>query len=144
EMTQNVQTVASATEELSASIHEISNQVTESNRIVGDAVTQANDTNDRVRALAAAATKIGDVVDLINAIASQTNLLALNATIEAARAGDAGKGFAVLASEVKNLATQSAHATDEIGGQIRAIQESTESSASAIQSISQTVHRVSE
>ena len=144
EMTQNVQTVASATEELSASISEISNQVSESTRIVGDAVSQANETNNRVKALAQAAAKIGDVVDLINAIASQTNLLALNATIEAARAGEAGKGFAVVASEVKNLATQTARATEEIGGQIRSIQESTESSAGAIQEISTTINRVSE
>jgi methyl-accepting chemotaxis protein len=144
EMTQNVQTVASATEELSASIHEISKQVADSTRIVGDAVAQANRTTERVRALSDAATKIGDVVELINAIASQTNLLALNATIEAARAGEMGKGFAVVASEVKNLATQTARATDEIGGQIRAIQESTESSAGAISEISSTIDRVSE
>jgi methyl-accepting chemotaxis protein len=144
EMTQNVQTVASATEELSASISEIGNQVTESNRIVGDAVAQADTTNARVKALAEAAEKIGDVVTLINAIAGQTNLLALNATIEAARAGEAGKGFAVVASEVKNLAMQTAKATDEIGGQVRAIQQSSESSADAIRSITQVIGRVSE
>jgi methyl-accepting chemotaxis protein len=144
EMTQNVQTVASATEELTASINEISNQVTESTRIIGGAVNQADDTNAKVAALAGAAQKIGDVVTLINDIASQTNLLALNATIEAARAGEAGKGFAVVASEVKNLAMQTAKATDEIGGQVRAIQESTESSAQAIGSITETINRVSE
>ncbi|MDQ7246729.1 methyl-accepting chemotaxis protein [Dongia sedimenti] len=144
EMTQNVQTVASATEELSASIHEISNQVTESNRIVGNAVREAEDTNDKVRGLSEAAQKIGAVVTLINAIASQTNLLALNATIEAARAGEAGKGFAVVASEVKNLATQTAKATEEIAGQIKSIQDSTDASAEAIRSITQTITRVNE
>ncbi|WP_374652425.1 methyl-accepting chemotaxis protein [Dongia sp.] len=144
QMTQNVSTVASATEELSASIHEISGQVAESTRIVTQAVSQAEDTNGRVRQLAEAAQKIGAVVTLINDIAGQTNLLALNATIEAARAGEAGKGFAVVASEVKQLATQTARATDEIGTQVRAIQESTESSAGAIHSISQTINRVSE
>ena len=144
EMTQNVQTVASATEELSSSIREISNQVTESTRIVGTAVTQADDTNGKVKMLAEAAQKIGAVVTLINEIADQTNLLALNATIEAARAGEAGKGFAVVASEVKNLATQTAKATDEIAGQVRAIQDATSSSAQAIDAIAQTIGRVNE
>ena len=144
EMTQNVQTVASATEELTASIHEIGNQVTESTHIVGAAVTQANDTNDKVKSLAEAAQKIGEVVTLINEIASQTNLLALNATIEAARAGEAGKGFAVVASEVKNLATQTAKATEEIAGQVKAIQDSTDSAAQAIQAITLTINRVNE
>ncbi len=144
EMSQNVQTVASATEELSSSIREIGNQVSESTRIVGSAVTQADDTNAKVKALAEAAQKIGDVVTLINEIAGQTNLLALNATIEAARAGEAGKGFAVVASEVKNLATQTAKATDEISGQIRSIQDATASSAQAIDGITQTINRVNE
>ncbi|MDQ7249113.1 methyl-accepting chemotaxis protein [Dongia sedimenti] len=142
--TQNVQTVASATEELSASIHEISGQVSESSRIVAGAVRQADDTNAKVQSLAAAAQKIGDVVRLISDIAGQTNLLALNATIEAARAGEAGKGFAVVASEVKTLATQTAKATEEIGGQIRAIQEATGASAEAIAAITGTINRVNE
>ena len=144
EMSQNVQTVASATEELSASISEISGQVTESTRIVGEAVEQANDTNAKVKSLAEAALKIGEVVKLINDIASQTNLLALNATIEAARAGEAGKGFAVVASEVKTLATQTSRATDEIAAQIRSIQDATDQSATAIGSITQTIARVNE
>ena len=142
--TQNVQTVAAATEELSSSIREISNQVTESTRIVAGAVTQAEDTNGKVKGLADAAQKIGEVVTLINEIASQTNLLALNATIEAARAGEAGKGFAVVASEVKNLATQTGRATEEIAGQVKAIQDSTESAAQAIQAITVTINRVNE
>ncbi len=144
EATQNVQTVASATEELSASIHEIGAQVTESTCIVGDAVSQANDTNAKVQSLAEAAARIGDVVRLINDIAGQTNLLALNATIEAARAGEAGKGFAVVASEVKVLATQTAKATDEITAQVQAIQQATQSSVIAIQGIAQTINRVNE
>ncbi|WP_374650517.1 methyl-accepting chemotaxis protein [Dongia sp.] len=144
QMTQNVQTVASATEELSSSIREIGNQVTESTRIVGNAVTQAEDTNAKVKALAEAAQTIGDVVTLINEIAAQTNLLALNATIEAARAGEAGKGFAVVASEVKNLATQTARATDEISGQIRSIQDASTSSAKAIDGITHTISQVNE
>ncbi|TDQ83838.1 methyl-accepting chemotaxis sensory transducer with Pas/Pac sensor [Dongia mobilis] len=144
QMTQNVQTVASATEELAASIGEIGAQVNESSRIVSGAVEQAADTNGKVGQLAEAAQKIGDVVTLINEIAAQTNLLALNATIEAARAGEAGKGFAVVASEVKNLASQTSRATDEIAAQVRAIQESTEGSARAIVEIGQTINRVNE
>jgi methyl-accepting chemotaxis protein len=144
EVTQNVHSVASATEELSASITEISARLNESTSIVNGAVSQADQTNGKVRTLADAAQRIGDVVRLISEIASQTNLLALNATIEAARAGEAGKGFAVVASEVKTLATQTAKATEEIGDQVRAIQEATNSSAEAITTITGTIGKVSE
>src|SRR4029077_19353757 len=118
----NVQSVAFATEELSSSVHEISRPVQESARMAGGAVDQARQTNDRVSDLSKAASRIGDVVELINTIAGQTNLLALNATIEAVRAGEAGRGFAVVASEVKALAEQTAKATGEIGQQISGIQ----------------------
>jgi len=140
----NVQTVASAAEELSSSVAEIARQVTESNKITGEAVGQAHRTNGTVQGLSAAAEKIGNVVKLIADIASQTNLLALNATIEAARAGDAGKGFAVVAAEVKNLANQTARATDDIGQQITAIQDATKESVSAIAAIAETISRVNE
>jgi len=142
--TQNVQTVSAATEELSASTQEISRQVNRAASIIENGVKQATQSNDKVRGLAAAAEKIGDVVKIINDIAGQTNLLALNATIEAARAGDAGKGFAVVASEVKLLADQTARATEEIAGQVRAIQEATQSSAASIQSVTETIERVNE
>ena len=144
EASTNMQTVASAAEELTASVDEIGRQVSESTKIAQDAVSEANVTTEKVESLAAAAQKIGDVVDLINDIASQTNLLALNATIEAARAGDAGKGFAVVASEVKSLATQTAKATDEIGGQIASIQEATKDAATAIGSISVVIGKIDE
>jgi methyl-accepting chemotaxis protein len=144
EASTNVQSVASATEELSSSVNEISRQVQESARMAGAAVDQARTTNDRVSELSKAASRIGDVVELINTIAGQTNLLALNATIEAARAGEAGRGFAVVASEVKALAEQTAKATGEIGQQIAGIQSATQESVSAIKEISGTIERLSE
>ncbi len=144
EASTNVQSVASATEEMASSVTEISRQVQESARMAGDAVGQARTTTERVSELSKAATRIGDVVELINTIAGQTNLLALNATIEAARAGEAGRGFAVVASEVKALAEQTAKATGEIGTQISGIQTATQESVTAIKEISDTIEKLSE
>ncbi|MGD0193022.1 MAG: methyl-accepting chemotaxis protein [Rhizomicrobium sp.] len=138
----NVQTVASATEELSSSIAEISRQVSHSNQIASNAVTEATKANEMVQGLANASQKIGEIVALINDIADQTNLLALNATIEAARAGDAGKGFAVVAAEVKNLATQTSKATEEIGAQITGVQGATQNAVRAIGSIGKTISEI--
>ncbi len=140
----NVQTVAAASEELSASIQEISSQVSSSSDIAQNAVTAAGEATQKIQGLVDASLKIGDVVDLINDIAGQTNLLALNATIEAARAGDAGKGFAVVASEVKNLATQTGKATEEIGGQIASIQGATNEAVTVIENIASTIGKINE
>src|SRR5712691_1125133 len=139
----NVQSVASTSGEWAGSIGEITRQATRSTNIAEKAVAEAKETNEAMRGLAGATQKIGEVVDLIRAIAGQTNLLALNATIEAARAGEAGKGFAVVASEVKLLAGQTAKATEEITGQIEAIQSSTQYAAAAIERVGQTINEIS-
>jgi methyl-accepting chemotaxis protein len=140
----NVQTVASAADELSSSIAEINRQVSQSLTITTQGVEEAQRTNAKIQLLADAAQRIGDVVKLINDIANQTNLLALNATIEAARAGEAGKGFAVVASEVKNLANQTAKATDEIGSNITEMQHATSESVQAVQHIGETIGQMSD
>ena len=139
----NVQTVAAATDELATSVQEISRQVADSSRVAGAAVEQANQTNARINSLSQAANRIGDVVKLITSVAEQTNLLALNATIEAARAGEAGRGFAVVASEVKQLASQTAKATDEIGTQIAGMQAATQEAVSSIKLIGTTIDQIS-
>jgi methyl-accepting chemotaxis protein len=141
EASTNVEIAASAANELSTSIDEISRQLGQTNNLVGIAASEAGITNSQIGSLAQAAQKIGDVVKLIQDVAGQTNLLALNATIEAARAGDAGRGFAVVASEVKSLAVQTAKATEEIAGQIAAVQSST---GAAVEAIRRIVERMQE
>lgn len=138
----NVETVASAAEELSASIGEISRQVRDAAGVASQAVTEAAATSSTIGDLATAATRIGEVVGLINTIAAQTNLLALNATIEAARAGEAGKGFAVVANEVKNLAGQTAKATEEIQKQVAAIQDKTHGAVDSVGSIAEIIGQI--
>ena len=141
---QNVQTVAAAAEEMVSSIGEISQQISRSTEIAGSAVDQVERTNGDVQRLDDAAKSIDNIVSLINDIAEQTNLLALNATIEAARAGEAGKGFAVVASEVKALASQTGAATQNISEHISGIQSATAKAVDAMSSIGGTIHEMSE
>jgi methyl-accepting chemotaxis protein len=140
----NVKTVATAAEQLSSSITEIGLQVGLSKEATGRAVEEAGRADSQIRNLAQAAMRIGDVVKLISEIAEQTNLLALNATIEAARAGEAGRGFAVVASEVKSLASQTGKATEEIGAKVSEMQRSTTISVAAVETISHTIVEINE
>jgi len=142
EATSNVQTVAAASEELYASISEISRQVADAARISSEASEETKRINGMMSDLSSSASRIGEVVKLVNDIASQTNLLALNATIEAARAGDAGKGFTVVAGEVKTLAAQTARATDEITSQITSVQNETRRAVDAIRTIGLVIEQV--
>lgn len=140
----SVQTVASASEELSASIQEISRQVTGAMTAAAETTKQARNSSETVEGLSSAAQKIDDVVNLISDIADQTNLLALNATIEAARAGEAGKGFAVVASEVKQLATQTGKATEDISQQVGEMQAGSEATSDAIHAVVKAIGRIDE
>jgi methyl-accepting chemotaxis protein len=142
EASTSVNTASVAAEELATSIAEIGRQLELTNNVVRLAVGEAQTTDGEIAALTAAAQKIGDVVKLIRDIAGQTNLLALNATIEAARAGESGRGFAVVASEVKTLAVQTAKATEEIAGQIQAVQSSTSGAVEAIRRIAERMREI--
>jgi methyl-accepting chemotaxis protein len=144
EASMSVESVASASEELSASIDDISRQAAHAAGIASRAVNQARETDGTVQGLAKTASRIGEVVGLINTIAAQTNLLALNATIEAARAGEAGRGFAVVASEVKSLASQTAKATEDISEQIADIQKVANEAIDAIKGIGSIIGEVNE
>jgi methyl-accepting chemotaxis protein len=144
EASMNVQTVASAGEELSSSINEISRQVTDSSAVAQEAVAESENSHAMINKLVESSQQVGEVVELISDIAEQTNLLALNATIEAARAGEAGKGFAVVAAEVKNLANQTAKATEQISAQISEMQSSTQGAATSIEGVSSIIGKIND
>ena len=142
QVSKNVASVASASEEMQASIREISKNANESARVAKNAVSVAHSTNETMKKLGESSQEIGNVIKVITSIAQQTNLLALNATIEAARAGEAGKGFAVVANEVKELAKQTAKATEEISQKIEAIQGDTKGAVKAIEEIGSIINQI--
>ncbi|MGC3961406.1 MAG: PAS domain-containing methyl-accepting chemotaxis protein [Verrucomicrobiota bacterium] len=144
QVSKNVATVATSAEEMSASVKEIAKNATEAAKVATEAVKVASDTNKTVTKLGESSTEIGKVIKVITGIAQQTNLLALNATIEAARAGEAGKGFAVVANEVKELAKQTATATEDISGKIEAIQNDTKAAVVAIDQISRIINKIND
>ena len=144
EVSKNVQTVATGTEEMESSIKEIAQNANEAARVAASAVQVADSANTTISKLGESSAEVGQVVKVITSIAEQTNLLALNATIEAARAGEAGKGFAVVANEDKELATQTARATDEISSKIQAIQNDTGSAVDAIGEISMIINQIND
>jgi methyl-accepting chemotaxis protein len=144
QVTNNLQTVATGSEEMSATIKDIAKNASEAARVAGEAVKSAQSTNATVTKLGTSSAEIGQVVKAITSIAQQTNLLALNATIEAARAGEAGKGFAVVANEVKELAKQTAKATEDISQKITAIQEDTKSAVAAIGTITSVIGTIND
>jgi methyl-accepting chemotaxis protein len=144
QVSQNLQTVATGAEEMGASIKEIAKNATEAAKVATGAVKVAETTNATVSKLGDSSTEIGQVIKVITSIAQQTNLLALNATIEAARAGEAGKGFAVVANEVKELAKETAKATEDISRKIEAIQTDTKGAVEAIASISGVIHQIND
>jgi len=144
QVSQNLQTVATGAEEMGASIKEIAKNATEAAKIANSAVKTAENTNGTVAKLGESSVEIGQVIKVITSIAQQTNLLALNATIEAARAGEAGKGFAVVANEVKELAKETAKATEDIGRKIEAIQGDTKAAVEAIASIGAVIHQIND
>src|SRR6056297_3161615 len=144
QVSSNVQTVATAVEELSASVREIAQSSSEASEVASRAVVTAHDTHGKVERLGTSSAEIGQVIEVITSIAEQTNLLALNATIEAARAGEAGKGFAVVANEVKELAKQTATATEEISSKIAAIQGDSGEAVAAIGEIGEVIEKIAD
>ncbi len=144
QVSMSIQTVSSATEEMTASIQEIAKNASSATEIAHEASQSAERATEQMRELEDASTKIGQVIKLITSVAEQTNLLALNATIEAARAGDAGKGFAVVANEVKELAKQTAEATEDISQRVEGIQRSSKLALGGISEINEVVSRIND
>jgi methyl-accepting chemotaxis protein len=144
QVSSNVQTVATGTEEMGASIREIAQNASEAAQVASQAVVAAETTNQAIGRLGESSAEIGNVVRVITSIAGQTNLLALNATIEAARAGEAGKGFAVVANEVKDLAQETARATEDISRRVETIQSDTTSAVAAISEISEIISKIND